>query len=591
MAARPLSARVCKQPASCPIRRFGVGELPEVSVGRYIFTMRQRLIGSVFLAATVVVGSLVSGAAAAAPGAQRSTYIVVFKNGVNAQAEAAQLRGQGHSVRFVYENVFAGVAVDLPVAAARGLANNPNVVSVEPDSVMTIDATQNSATWGLDRSDQRDLPLSTSFTYPNSAGTGVTAYIIDTGILTSHSEFTNRVGSGYTAITDGRGTTDCNGHGTHVAGTVAGTTYGLAKSARVVPVRVLDCNGSGYMSGVVAGVDWVAANAVKPAVANMSLGGGASSSLDTAVANLHNKGVTVVVAAGNSSADACTSSPARAPLAITVGATDSADAQAWFSNYGSCLDIYAPGVGITSAWIGSSTATNTISGTSMATPHVVGAAALALGLNPKMCSSQVRDVLVNASTPDKVTSIGTGSPNKLLFVDSTAATTSVVITSTSPLPPAAQGSSYSTSLQACGGTGVNHTWTTTSALPSGLTLSSSGVISGTPTVAGSFSLLVTATAGTQSAQATFTIVVQPTLSITTSTLPAGRRSYAYSATLAATGGTGTYAWSATGLPKGLTISTSGTISGKPTTTCTCAVTVTVMSGIQTVSKQFTIKVT
>lgn len=349
-----------------------------------------------------------------------SSYIVVFKKGANARAEADTLRGQGFAVRNVYENVFPGVAVDMPATAARGLAKNPNVQLVEPDGVVTKVATQSSATWGLDRTDQRALPLSGTFTYPDSAGLGVRAYIIDTGVLSTHTEFTGRMAAGYTAINDGVGTEDCDGHGTHVAGTIAGTTYGLAKKAIIVPVRVLDCGGSGTWSGVIAGIDWVAANAVTPAVANMSLGGGASSSVDTAVTNLHNKGVTVVVAAGNSNTNACNSSPARAAAAVTVGATSSSDARASFSNYGTCLDIFAPGVGVTSSVIGSNTATASYSGTSMASPHVAGAAALMLGMNTSLTPTQVRDQLVANATPNVVTSAGTGSPNRLLFVAQTA---------------------------------------------------------------------------------------------------------------------------------------------------------------------------
>jgi serine protease len=368
----------------------------------------------------LVAGSLaVAQAPVSAATEASSSYIVVFKKGANARAEADVLRGRGFAVRNVYENVFPGVAVDMPAAAARGLARNPNVQLVESDGVVTKVATQNSATWGLDRSDQRALPLNGSFTYPDTAGQGVRAYIIDTGVRSTHSEFTGRMAPGFTSINDGVGTEDCDGHGTHVAGTVAGTIYGLAKKATVVPVRVLDCSGSGTWSGVIAGLDWVAANAVKPAVANMSLGGGASSSVDTAVTNLHNKGVTVVVAAGNENINACNTSPARAAVAVTVGATSSNDARASFSNFGTCLDIFAPGVGITSSVIGSDTATAAYSGTSMASPHVAGAAALMLGTNTGLTPTQVRDQLVASATQNVVTSAGTGSPNRLLYVEQT----------------------------------------------------------------------------------------------------------------------------------------------------------------------------
>ena len=234
---------------------------------------------------------------------------------------------------------------------------------IEQDSVVSLDATQNNATWGLDRIDQRDRPLNGSYVYDVTAS-NVRAYIIDSGIRASHSDFGGRVLSGYTAINDGRGTNDCNGHGTHVAGTVGGATWGVAKSVRLVPVRVFGCTGGSSNSIILAGINWVAANAVRPAVANMSLGGGASSTTDSATNNLINSGVTVVVAAGNSGANACNYSPARVANAITVGSTTSSDARSNFSNYGSCVNVFAPGSSIRSAWYTSNTATNTISGTS-----------------------------------------------------------------------------------------------------------------------------------------------------------------------------------------------------------------------------------
>jgi hypothetical protein len=238
---------------------------------------------------------------------------------------------------------------------------------------------------------------------------------------------------GYTAIADGRGTTDCNGHGTHVAGTAAGAIYGVAKRATVIPVRVLGCNGSGTNSGVIAGVDWVTANHVKPAVANMSLGGAASSALDTAVNNSINRGVTYAVAAGNSSAVACNYSPARVANALTVGATTSADGRSSFSNYGTCLDIFAPGSSITSAWYTGNSATASLNGTSMASPHVAGAAALYLQTNPGAAPSTVRTALVNAATSGRVSNAGTGSPNLLLYSASIGATGPTP----TPLPPTA----------------------------------------------------------------------------------------------------------------------------------------------------------
>ncbi|MGA1699407.1 MAG: S8 family serine peptidase, partial [Ilumatobacteraceae bacterium] len=269
-----------------------------------------------------------------------------------------------------------------------------------------------------DRINQRALPLDGAYSAPSSAA-GTRSYIIDTGVLGSHVDFGSRVASGFDAISGGNGWGDCNGHGTHVAGTVGGSTYGVAKSTTIVPVRVLDCGGSGTISGVIAGLDWVAGQHVAGtlAVANMSLGGGASSSLDSAVNNLISRGVTVVVAAGNSGADACNYSPARVPNAITVGATTSSDSRASYSNFGTCVDVFAPGSSVTSAWYTSSTATAVLSGTSMASPHVAGIAAVALAVNGSQSPSQVVAAITAAATPNVVTSPGTGSPNLLAFVN------------------------------------------------------------------------------------------------------------------------------------------------------------------------------
>lgn len=317
-------------------------------------------------------------------------------------------------LRHVYQHALKGFAVTLTPKQAEALARDPRVAYVEEDGVVRAINTQNNATWGLDRIDQRDLPLSTTYTY-NTTASNVRAYIIDTGIRSAHTEFGGRVLGGYTAINDGRGYEDCNGHGTHVAGTVGGAVYGVAKAVRLYAVRVLDCNGSGTTSGVIAGVDWVTANHVKPAVANMSLGGGASSTLDTAVNNSINAGVSYAVAAGNDNQNACNYSPARVAAAITVGSTTSSDARSSFSNFGTCLDIFAPGSSITSAWHTSNTATNTISGTSMASPHVAGVAALYLANNTSATPSTVANAIVNNATLNKLTVIGTGSPNRLLY--------------------------------------------------------------------------------------------------------------------------------------------------------------------------------
>ena len=348
-------------------------------------------------------------------------YIVVLDKeapGKSLRSAKAEVRADGATVTHTYSTVLDGFAAELNDKALAALRKNPNVAYIEADAPVQLDATQSPATWGLDRIDQRDRPLDNSYTY-NATGAGVTAYVIDTGILTNHTQFGGRAVSGYTAINDGRGTSDCNGHGTHVAGTVGGSTYGVAKGVRLVAVRVLDCAGSGSNSGVIAGVDWVTQNhtAGSPAVANMSLGGGISSALDAAVNNSIADGVTYALAAGNDyGANACNSSPSRVAAGLTIGSTTNTDARSDFSNIGSCLDMFAPGSNITSAWHTGTSATNTISGTSMATPHVAGAAALYLQGNPSASPATVGNALISASTPNKVTNPGTGSPNRLLYV-------------------------------------------------------------------------------------------------------------------------------------------------------------------------------
>ncbi|MFM7047437.1 MAG: S8 family peptidase [Actinomycetota bacterium] len=345
----------------------------------------------------------------------RKDYIIVFSDRGNPAAERAAIAGLGGRIFFTYENVFNGVAVSLPEAALNGLKNRPGIELIEADGEVTTQGTQSGATWGLDRIDQRDLPLSGTYT-DNFSGSGVDAYIIDTGILSGHTEFSGRMAAGYTAIADGGGTEDCDGHGTHVAGTVGGTTYGVAKSVTLIPVRVLNCSGSGTWSGVIGGMDWVVSNHTnRPAVANMSLGGGASSAVDAAVQRMISDGVVVAVAAGNSNRDACNFSPARAANALTVGATTSTDARASYSNFGKCLDIFAPGSSITSAWHTSNMATITISGTSMASPHVAGVAALILQETPTASVSTVISTITSRATLNKVTSAGRSSPNRLLY--------------------------------------------------------------------------------------------------------------------------------------------------------------------------------
>jgi subtilisin family serine protease len=387
----------------------------------------RRVLSSLFYAAAL--GLAASGGAAQAQEAPPShpfglsqpvagRYIVVFKPAVgNPAAEAANLvraAGPGAQLLHSYTAALKGFAATLPAQALAGLRNNPLVDYIEQDQTVSLTQVESNATWGLDRIDQADRPLDLLYHY-NGTGAGVTAFIIDTGIRADHVEFTGRVKTGYTAINDGRGTDDCNGHGTHVSGTVGGTTWGVAKQVALTPVRVLDCRGSGSWSGVIAGIDWVASSTARPAVANMSLGGGLSSSVNAAVAGAVNKGVTVVVAAGNSNANACNYSPSSEPSALTVGATTSGDVRASYSNYGSCVDIFAPGSSITSAWNTSSSATNTISGTSMASPHVTGVAALVSQANPTASPSAVAAFVVTNASANKLTSTGTGSPNLLLF--------------------------------------------------------------------------------------------------------------------------------------------------------------------------------
>jgi len=327
-----------------------------------------------------------------------------------------KLKASGSFV-YSFKKVLNAAIIQIPESAVAGLLRNPKVLSIEKDANVNADPTpvnQSGAPWGLDRIDQRALPLNNSFGSPSN-GAGVSIYVVDTGIDASHPEFGGRVAPGFDAINGSDGRTDCNSHGTHVAGTAGSATYGVAKAARMVPVRVLGCDGSGTYSGVIAGLDWIALNRAvgEKAVANMSLGGGASSSIDAAVASLVSSGVPVVVAAGNSNVDACTTSPARAPSAITVAATTTVDARAGFSNFGSCLDLFAPGSNIVSTVPGGGTAT--YSGTSMAAPHVAGIAAVMLSLRD-FTPSALSSYLVEVATTGVVGSAGVGSPNRLAFV-------------------------------------------------------------------------------------------------------------------------------------------------------------------------------
>ena len=385
-----------------------------------------------FIAATVV-----TAAASAAP--IPNQYIVSLKKPIDGSALAKLPVAQqadsllalvgGGQILNTYEYALHGFAVKLTPVQAQLLALNPLVAAIEQDQTMSASATQSGATWGLDRIDQRARPMDGKYIYPDSAGQGVHVYVIDTGLNPNPSEFTGRVGASRnfvgttslfsTTAPDPANWADCNGHGTHVSGTTSGTVYGVAKKSTIHAIRVLDCQGSGSNSGVIAGVDYVTQNAQRPAVANMSLGGGDSAALDTAVKNSIAAGIAYAVAAGNDSANACTGSPNKLPEAITVGATENTDAMASYSNFGTCLDIFGPGSNITSANYSNNTGTSVLSGTSMASPHVAGAAALVLARNTSATPQQIRDTLLAEATTGVLTGIKTGSPNKLLYVANT----------------------------------------------------------------------------------------------------------------------------------------------------------------------------
>jgi subtilisin family serine protease len=346
-----------------------------------------------------------------AAGAIAGEYIVVLEDDTSVASALKSIEGEELVETYTGIDAFL---MESSETEAKELAAEDGVAFVEQNAVVSIDATQTPATWGIDRIDQRNRPLSGSYTY-NYTGRGVHAYIIDTGINSTHSEFTGSMGNGYDFISNDSTPQDGNGHGTHVAGTVGGTVYGVAKDVTLHGVRVLDNAGSGTTAGVINGINWVRTNAIKPAVANMSLGGGYSAALNNAVAAAVTSGVTFAVAAGNENTNACNRSPASTASAITVGATTSTDARASYSNYGSCLDVFAPGSSITSAWRTSNTSTNTISGTSMATPHVAGAVALYLQANPGASTSAVSSWITSNATTGLVTSPGSGSPNRLLY--------------------------------------------------------------------------------------------------------------------------------------------------------------------------------
>ncbi|HLM66099.1 MAG TPA: S8 family peptidase [Longimicrobium sp.] len=334
-------------------------------------------------------------------------YVVVLREGADPRSVAAVA---GVHPRYVYTAALNGFAAGLNAGQLNALRHNPAVEYVEADQAFEAQTTQSGATWGLDRIDQRNRPLSGTYTY-TSTGAGVYAYVIDTGLQANHPQFGTRAANVFDAF-GGTGA-DCNGHGTHVAGTIGSTTYGVAKSVQLRGLRALDCNGSGSTSGIIAAVDWVRVNRTNPAVANMSVGGGFSSSLNTAVTNLANSGVFVAVAAGNSNADACNYSPASAPAAFTTASSESSDAKRSSSNWGSCVDAYAPGGSITSTWINSGT--STISGSSMASPHVAGVAALYKATYGNATTATIDTWIKNNATLNVITGNVTGTPNRLLY--------------------------------------------------------------------------------------------------------------------------------------------------------------------------------
>ena len=411
------------------------------------------------LLTAAVVGPIAAAMPAApASAAETSAYVVRLAPGTGPVAAVVDtlVERYGGAVGFTYTTALRGFSVSLPAADASRLAADPLVSAVTPDQAVTVNDVQSKAQYDLDRIDQRSATLDHAYTY-NATGSGVHAYDIDTGITPGHVDFGGRASVGFDSVGDGRNGIDCNGHGTHTAGTIAGAVHGVAKQVTLVGVRVLDCGGSGSSSGIIAGVDWVASHAVKPAVANMSLGTqlGTDSSIDAAVTGLVNSGVTVAVAAGNGygnglyAQDACNTSPARAAAAITVSATDSTDTRPAWANTGTCVDLFAPGIDVVSDWYTSNTATNPDSGTSMSAPHVAGAAALYLQANPSATPAQVASFLTSQATTGAVKSPGSGSPNKLLYIGGITATTGGGGGGgTTNVPPAASFTSTSTGLTA-----------------------------------------------------------------------------------------------------------------------------------------------
>ncbi|GAA4929511.1 S8 family serine peptidase [Actinoplanes utahensis] len=512
--------------------------------------MRNGILGSVLTAAVAASALVAPLPARAAEPPER--YIVTWRHDGAFSSRAA---GTGRFLRGFRD--FPGFVTEMTAAQARRVAADPRVRHVERDRLVSLAGRQANPTWGLDRIDQRPVKASKSY-LPSADGDTVHAYVIDTGIRVGHRQFGGRAEHGYDFVDRDANASDCNGHGTHVAGTIGGATFGVAKKVRLVGVRVLDCYGEGYVSDIIEGIDWVTENAVRPAVANMSLGGGNSPALDWAVADSIAAGITYVVAAGNENVDANRSSPADLPEAVTVAATDSRDRRAVFSNFGRGVDLFAPGVGIRSATAAGDSATAVYSGTSMAAPHVAGAAALILDAYPGHTPAQVQARLIADATKGRVTARA-GSPDRLLFVPAPPQAPAIATTRTAT---AQVGRPYSARLALA--SSRRGGWKLASgSLPPGLSLSASGVISGTPTTPGSRTVTVRFTDYVpQSVIRQVVIPVTASIPVIDADLPGLLTEEDYEQQLTvADGRDGTWSLESGALPDGLTLEESGLMWG------------------------------